>query len=113
MGARLNSKERAVIEDAGAVVIGSGALGSSVAFHLAAMGLAGVVLVDRHEIASQTSPRAAGLSQQIRPEPEMTKLAMLSVAKITRFAEETGEPLVYFQPGSIKMARTERDARQI
>ena len=43
----------------------------------------------------------------------MTKLAMLSVQKITRFAEETGEPLVYHQSGSVKMARTERDERQI
>jgi len=109
----LQHEERTVIEDASAVVIGSGALGSSVAFHLASMGLEEVVLIDRHEIASQTSPRAAGLSQQIRPEPEMTRLAMLSVAKICRFAEETGEPLVFYQPGSVKMARTERDERQI
>src|SRR5829696_5148642 len=110
---RLKHEECAVIEDASAVVIGSGALGSSVAFHLASMGLEDVVVIDRHEIASQTSPRAAGLSQQIRPEAEMTRLAMLSVAKICRFAEETGEPLVFYQPGSVKMARTERDERQI
>ena len=101
------------IDRAEAVVIGAGAFGASVAYHLAAMGQRGVVLVDRFAIASQTSPRAAGLTQQIRPDAAVTRLAMLSVEKITRFAEETGEPIVYHQSGSVKMARTERDARQV
>ena len=95
------------------VVIGSGAFGSSVAYHLAAMGQRDVVLLDKFEIASQTSPRAAGLTQQIRQIPEMTRLAMMAVQKITQFQEETGEPMGYFQSGSVKIARTERDLRQI
>jgi 4-methylaminobutanoate oxidase (formaldehyde-forming) len=102
-----------MINSAEAIVIGAGALGASVAYHLAAQGLRNVALLDRFDVASQTSPRAAGLTQQIRPDPDMTRLAMLSVQKITRFAEETGEPLVYYQGGSVKMARTEADARQI
>jgi glycine/D-amino acid oxidase-like deaminating enzyme len=102
-----------VITSASVVVIGSGAFGASVAYHLAAMGERDAVLLDRFEIASQTSPRAAGLTQQIRPTAGMTRLAMLSVEKITRFAEETGEPLVYHQSGSVKIARTERDASQV
>ncbi len=95
------------------VVIGTGAFGASVAYHLAAEGAGRVVLLDRAELASQTSPRAAGLTQQIRPEPEMTRLAMRSVEKIQRFSDETGEPLAYVQSGSVKMARTEADAWQI
>src|SRR3712207_6784017 len=106
-------KDIAVIRTSSVVVIGSGAFGASVAYHLAAMGQGHVALLDRYEIASQTSPRAAGLTQQIRPSEQMTRLAMLAVQKITRFAEETGEPLVYHQWGSVKMARTERDERQI
>ncbi|MEA2513259.1 MAG: hypothetical protein QOJ59_2746 [Thermomicrobiales bacterium] len=102
-----------MITTASVVVIGSGAFGASLAYHLAAMGQRDVALLDRYEIASQTSPRAAGLTQQIRPSEQMTRLAMLAVQKITRFAEETGEPLVFHQSGSVKMARTERDERQI
>ncbi len=102
-----------MITAASVVVIGAGAFGASVAYHLAAMGEREVVLLDRYEVASQTSPRAAGLTQQIRPTAGMTRLAMLSVRKITRFAEETGEPMVYHQSGSVKIARTERDARQV
>ena len=95
--------------EAEVVVVGSGAFGSSVAYHLVALGRQGVVLVDAHEIASQTSQRAAGLTKQIRPHPEMTRLAMLSVQKMTRFADDTGEPLTYAQSGSVNTARTERD----
>jgi 4-methylaminobutanoate oxidase (formaldehyde-forming) len=102
-----------VITSASIVVIGSGAFGSSLAYHLAALGAPDVALLDRFGIASQTSPRAAGLTQQIRPEAEMTRLAMLAVKKITQFAEETGEPMSYHQSGSVKIARTERDERQI
>jgi len=42
-----------------AIVIGSGALGGSVAYHLCRAGRR-TLLIDRHAIASQTSPRAAG-----------------------------------------------------
>lgn len=95
-----------------AVVIGSGAFGASAAFHLAHLGQK-VALVDRFALGSQTSPRAAGLSQQIRTQPDMTRIAMLSVAKLRRFADETGQPLAYHASGSTKLARTERDAARI
>jgi glycine/D-amino acid oxidase-like deaminating enzyme len=102
-----------MISAASVVVIGSGAFGASLAYHLAAMGQRDVALLDKFAIASQTSPRAAGLTQQIRPTEGMNRLAMLAVAKIVRFAEETGEPMVYHRSGSVKIARTERDERQI
>jgi 4-methylaminobutanoate oxidase (formaldehyde-forming) len=43
----------------------------------------------------------------------MTGLAMRSVRQITRLTEETGEPLLYHQDGSIKLALTEAFAAQI
>jgi glycine/D-amino acid oxidase-like deaminating enzyme len=51
-----------MVDRADVVVIGSGGFGASTAFHLALRGAGDVVLVDRHEPASQTSPRAAGSS---------------------------------------------------
>lgn len=98
-----------MIGEAGIVVIGSGAFGSSIAYHLAAMGHQGVALVDAHEIASQTSPRAAGLTRQVRPEPEVSRLAVRSVEKIARFTGETGQPLTYVQSGSVSIARGDAD----
>ncbi len=101
-----------MIQDAEAVVIGAGAFGASIAFHLAKRGRK-VALLERHEVASQTSPRAAGLTQQIRADPLMTELAMRSVAKIERFRDETGELLTFHQSGSLKLARTPKFAEQI
>lgn len=87
-----------------AVVIGSGALGASTSFHLAKAGLS-VALLDKAELASQTSPRAAGLSGQLRSDAAMTRIAARGVEKIVNFQAETGEPMVYHQPGSLKIAR--------
>jgi glycine/D-amino acid oxidase-like deaminating enzyme len=94
------------------VVIGSGALGSSTAFHLAKAGR-DVVLLDKNEIASQTSPRAAGLSGQVRATPGMTRLARRGVQKIMAFTEETGQPMEVYQPGSLKIARRPAHVQQL
>jgi glycine/D-amino acid oxidase-like deaminating enzyme len=101
-----------MIHETDAVVIGAGAFGASIAFHLARRGRR-VALLERHAIASQTSPRAAGLTQQIRTEAVMTRLAMRSVAKIEQFAEDTDEALAFNQGGSLKLARTPEFAEQI
>ncbi|MCD6032487.1 MAG: hypothetical protein K0S78_4669 [Thermomicrobiales bacterium] len=96
-----------------AVVIGAGSFGSSLAYHLAAQGLEDVVLLDRFDVGGQTSPRAAGLTQQIRRERETTLLAKLSVEKFVRFTEETDIPLEFHPSGSVKMARDEAGVAQV
>ena len=101
-----------MIEHADAVVIGSGALGASTAFHLLKAGLANVALLDQHAIGSQTSPRAAGLTQQVRDFELMTDLARRAVEKICHFEQDTGEALVLHQSGSLKIARTPEHARR-
>src|SRR5882762_1882122 len=102
-----------MLQEAAAVVIGSGALGSSVAFHLARAGVIPVALIDKHEIASQTSPRAAGLTSQIRRSELMTRLAKMAVDKIKSFTLDTGEGMVYFQSGSLRIARTSMHEQQL
>jgi glycine/D-amino acid oxidase-like deaminating enzyme len=101
-----------VIGSADVVVVGSGAFGASVAYHLARRG-ARVVVLERAALASQTSPRAAGLSSQVRATPALTRLAQRAVAKLASFTDETGEPLRFTQSGALKIARTERDAAQL
>jgi glycine/D-amino acid oxidase-like deaminating enzyme len=101
-----------VIDAADVVVIGSGAFGASAAYHLARRG-ARVAVLERAALASQTSPRAAGLSSQVRATPALTRLAQRAVAKLAAFTDETGEPLRFTQSGALKIARTERDAEQL
>src|SRR5258706_7066634 len=101
-----------MIDSADAVVVGSGAFGASAAYHLAKRG-ARVAVLERFALASQTSPRAAGLTSQVRATPALTRLAQRAVAKLATFTEETGEPLRFTQSGALKIARTERDAAQL
>ena len=82
------------METADVVVIGAGANGTSTAFHLAKAGLS-VALLDKAELASQSSPRAAGLSGQLRSDATMTRIAARGVQKIVDFQVETGEPMVF------------------
>jgi glycine/D-amino acid oxidase-like deaminating enzyme len=104
--------QQAVPNRVDAVVIGSGALGASTAFHLATAGLS-VALLDKAALASQTSPRAAGLSGQLRSNATMTRIAARAVQKIATFQADTGEPMVFHQPGSLKVARRPEHEAQL
>ena len=100
------------MRSADVVVVGSGAFGASVAYHLAKLG-ARVAVLERAALASQTSPRAAGLTSQVRATPALTKLAQRAVVKLAAFTDETGEPLRFTQSGALKIARTDQDAEQL
>ena len=97
-----------MIDRADVVVIGSGGFGAATAFHLTERGVAPVV-VDRHEPASQTSPRAAGLVSHARTTDLMVELVQRASAKLERFTEDTGQPLDWVRPGSLKVARRPED----
>lgn len=92
------------------IVIGSGGLGAATAFHLAKRGVKHVALVDKHDIGSQTSPRAAGMVSCARKSELMINLIMLAAEKIKRFTEDTGQPLDWVHSGSLKVARRKQDA---
>ena len=84
------------------VVAGAGAIGASVAYHLAFAGARDVVLCDRGQVAGgATSKGMGGVRQQFSTAAEV-RLAQASI----RFFEELGEP--YFQQvGYLFVAGTE------
>lgn len=89
------------------VVIGAGALGSSTAYHLARKGAA-VTLVDQHAPGSQTSPRAAGLTNtKAVPSEIMARLTHEATETLAAFEAETGINLEFHRSGSVKAAYTE------
>ena len=94
------------------IIIGAGAFGCSLAFHLAQKGKR-VALLDRFATASQTSPRAAGLFKQIQSTPTRTRLAVLSVNKLLNFEKETGVPSPAVRSGSLMVARTSEHAEYV
>lgn len=93
------------------VVIGAGSFGCAAAHQLAVAGL-DTVLLDRFELASQTSPRAAGNTKLLRPQDVLTRLAIDSVRRIEGFSSETGVTLEFRQTGSLQIARDREQAER-
>ncbi len=85
------------------VVVGCGAVGLSIAHHLALRG-ARVVAVDRAQPGSQTSSRAAGQSVLVQTERTVGSLMHRSVRKLRTFSADTGVPLKLHRVGSVKLA---------
>ena len=91
------------------VIVGGGIAGSSIAYHLAGLGITDVLLLERARIASGTSWHAAGLVARVRGSHPMTELANYGVDLYRGLAEETGVD-VHFRPtGSLTLA--ENDGR--
>jgi sarcosine oxidase subunit beta len=84
------------------LVAGAGAIGASVAYHLASLGARDVVLADRGRVASGATAKAmGGVRQQFSTAAEV-RLAQASI----RFFEELGPPL-FDQVGYLFVATTE------
>ena len=84
------------------VVAGAGAIGASIAYHLALRGADGVVLADSGEIAGRATGKAmGGVRQQFTTDAEV-RLARASV----RLFEELGPPL-FEQVGYLFLATSE------
>jgi 4-methylaminobutanoate oxidase (formaldehyde-forming) len=62
------------------VIIGGGVGGTSIAYHLAALGERDVVLLDRDELTSGSTFHSAGLVGQLRGSVSLTRMMMDSVA---------------------------------
>ena len=102
-----------MIRQADVIVVGSGGLGAATAFSLVKRGVPRVVLVDRHDLGSQTSPRAAGMVSCVRKSDLMVAMIKIAVEKIRHFTEETGQPLDWVHSGSLRVARRSQDAEVI
>ena len=102
-----------MIDKADVVVIGSGALGAATAYYLSKCSGLKIALLDKHEIGSQTSPRAAGMVSCARKGDLMITLIKDACRKIESFTEETGQPLDWVHSGSLKIARRPQDAKVI
>jgi glycine/D-amino acid oxidase-like deaminating enzyme len=90
------------------VVAGAGAIGASIAYHLALAGADEVVLCDRAQVASGSTGKAmGGIRQQFSTAPEV-RLAQASV----RFFEHLGSPF-FEQVGYVFLATTEEGLAEL
>jgi glycine cleavage system T protein len=86
------------------VIIGGGVGGTSIAYHLAQLGLADTVLVDRKELTSGSTFHSAGLVGQLRGSVSLTKMMMYSVELYRRLGAESEFDPGWVECGGIRLA---------
>ncbi|MCW7943455.1 sarcosine oxidase subunit beta [Streptomyces hygroscopicus] len=91
---------------ASVVVIGGGVMGASAAYHLARAGVPDVVLVERDELASGSTSRAAGgIRAQFSDELNI-RLGARSLEAFARFAREPGQDIGLHRVGYLFLLST-------
>ena len=90
------------------VVIGGGVMGASTAYHLALRGVRDVVLLESQPFFGQgaTGKCAGGIRYQFSTAVNV-RLSLLSLPMLSRFEEETGQPIDLRYPGYMLLATTE------
>ena len=86
------------------VIIGGGIVGTSVAYHLGAMGQTDVILLERGKLTSGSTWHAAGLVGQLRTSANITQLLGYSVALYDRLEAETGQATGWKRNGGLRLA---------
>lgn len=87
------------------IIIGGGAIGLGLAWHLGKRGVKDVLLLERNQLTSGTSWHAAGIVGPLRATPNMTRLAMYAGHAFTDLEAETGMSTGYRVTGGYWLAR--------
>lgn len=86
------------------IIVGAGVLGLSVAYHLARDSQNSILVVERNELASAASSRAAGLIIQTTTKAPKTPLAKRTRDTIALLESELGESVGFHDVGSLRIA---------
>ncbi len=90
-----------------ALVVGGGAVGTSIAYHLAAAGWDDVVLLERDELTSGSTWHAAGLLPYFNMSYATTHIHDYSIKFYKTLEEETGLNAGFAVVGNLRMAQTQ------
>jgi 4-methylaminobutanoate oxidase (formaldehyde-forming) len=86
------------------VIVGGGAIGCSIAYHLAKRGVADVVLLERLQLTHGATWHAAGLVGQLRSSSNLTRLMRYSAELYANLEAETGQATGWHGVGSLRLA---------
>ena len=92
-------------QQAQVVIIGGGAIGLSVAYHLAHLGIKDILLLERDQLTSGTSWHAAGIVGPLRASMNLTQLARYALELFVDLEVETGQATGYQQTGGVWLAQ--------
>ncbi|HEY3080160.1 MAG TPA: FAD-binding oxidoreductase [Chloroflexota bacterium] len=94
------------------VVVGAGAIGCSVAYHLAKRGCRDVLVLERASVGAGSSGRGnGGIRSQFGLETEV-RFSLASLAFFERFEEEMGTSCGFVQTGYLFLIRSEAELDQ-
>lgn len=90
-----------------AVVIGGGAMGCSLLYHLTKLGWRDVVLVEKNELTAGSTWHAAGLCTHFAHNLTIMQMRAYSVRLYkSMLAEETGRPVGFHQTGALRVTNS-------
>ena len=89
------------------VVIGGGAVGASIGYHLVRHGESDVVLLEKSRLTEGATWHAAGLVGQFRSHPNLTRIMGDSVRLFATLGDETGQNIGWNQVGSLRVAASQ------
>ncbi len=102
-----------MIDSAEIVIIGGGAIGCSIAYHLAQLGQRDVLLLEKAGLTQGVTWHAAGLVGQLRGQRNLTRMLQYSVELYGRLEAETGQATDWKPVGSLRLASSEERWREI
>ena len=86
------------------VIVGGGAVGCSIAYHLARLGAGDVLLLERSTLTSGCTWHAAGLVGQLRGKTNLTRMMQMSARLYAAIGEEVGQDVGWHGTGSLRLA---------
>lgn len=103
----------AVIDQAAVVIIGGGVIGCSAAYHLAKRGITDVLVIERNQLASGATARAAGLVCHARSDVSTIHMVKRTVAAISELESLLEEQIDFRQVGSLRAIFSESRGEEL
>lgn len=86
------------------VIIGGGAVGCSLLYHLAKLGWTDTMLLEKNELTAGSTWHAAGLCTQFNASLSVTRLLTYGVELYKQLEAETGQAVDFHEVGSVRLA---------
>lgn len=100
-------------DNAEVVIIGGGVIGCSIAYHLARIGITNVLVLERNELSSGATARAAGCLSHARSDRDTIQMISRTRVAIAELEEMLGEGLDFRQVGCIRAVLGEQREHEL